>query len=328
MARKEKSGKITVANIVSVLGLMLLAFFTYIGHSYMSGGETGMDILIAALITVAAALLLWWLIKAKGAENELSKWKKIEIGSLIAYILIIIPASIFGGIMHYFVVNDNKTAIKYSADQDLTVLTKLFTDYETSAKDVIARTRTGLLPAVGTKQKWSGDLTQYMNDNNIAHNKESAESFVDIQEKAVLGVNYKKQKEYFLAEKRNIKNAVESWNVIQIPSKSKLIEELGSKVTEQLNNLRKKGKFPDIGYNANSGVFTLQGNHEMPEVKLSHQLEFNNKLKSASGFSVIALLVVLGIHLLILFNYIMAYRTSTIGISKETEDDGGIILNL
>ena len=82
MARKEKSGKITVANIVSVLGLMLLAFFTYIGHSYMSGGEIGMDILIAGLITIAAALLLWWLIKAKGAENELSKWKKIEISSI------------------------------------------------------------------------------------------------------------------------------------------------------------------------------------------------------------------------------------------------------
>ena len=49
MAKKEKSGKVTVANIVSVLGLMLLAFFTYIGHSYLSGGETGMDILLMKL---------------------------------------------------------------------------------------------------------------------------------------------------------------------------------------------------------------------------------------------------------------------------------------
>ena len=318
MAKKEKSGKVTVANIVSVLGLMLLAFFTYIGHSYLSGGETGMDILIAALVTGAAALLLWWLIKAKGAENELSKWKKIEIGSLIAYILLIIPASIFfGGIMHFFLVNDNKTAVKTSADQDLTLLTKLFSDYEANAKDAISRTRTGILPAVGTKQKWSADLTEFMNNNHINHSKESAESFINIQEKAVLGANYKTQKEYFLAQKRII-----------IPTKAKLIEDLSTKIIGQLNSLRDNGKFPNIGYNANSGVFTLEGYHEIPEVKLTQELKFHNQLKSASGFSVTALLVVLGIHLLVLFNYIMAYRTSTIGISKETEDDGGIILNL
>ena len=329
MAKKEKSGKVTVANIVSVFGLMLLAFFTYIGHSYLSGGETGMDILIAALVTGAAALLLWWLIKAKGAENELSKWKKIEIGSLIAYILIIIPASIFfGGIMHFFLVNDNKAAVKASADQDLTLLTKLFSDYEAGAKETIARTRTGILPAVGAIQKWSGDLTEFMNNNQIARTKESAETFVGIQEKAVLGGNYKNQKDYFLAQKRIIKNAVESWNVIQIPSKAKLIDDLSDKVTKQLNDLRSKGKFPNIGYNAESGVYTLEGYHEIPEVKLSDELQFHKQLKSTSGFSVTALLVVLGIHLLVLFNYIMAYRTSTIGISKETEDDGGIILNL
>ena len=99
-------------------------------------------------------------------------------------------------------------------------------------------------------------------------------------------------------------------------------------MTEQLNTLRIKGKFPNIGYDAGKGVYTLKGNHDIPEVKLSHELQFNNKLKSASGFNVIAILVVIGIHLLVLFNYIMAYRTSTIGISKDSEDDGGITLNL
>ena len=140
--------------------------------------------------------------------------------------------------------------------------------------------------------------------------------------------NYKTQQEYFLAQKRIIKNVVESWSVMQIPTKAKLIEDLSTKIIGQLNSLRDNGKFPNIGYNANSGVFTLEGYHEIPEVKLTQELKFHNQLKSASGFSVTALLVVLGIHLLVLFNYIMAYRTSTIGISKETEDDGGIILNL
>lgn len=331
MAKKDNSKKVTVANVVSALGIVLLAFFTFIGYLYMSGGEAGWAILVAVLVAGAAALLLWWLIKAKGAENELGKWKKVEIASLIAYIVIIIPASYFGGIMHYFTVNDNKTLIKYNAEQDLTILTKLFTDYEAAAKDVIARTRTGMQPAMGANQKWNGELTQFMKDNNISHNKQSADSFVDIQEKAVLGSSYQKLKSNFITQKRDITNVVNSWSPLKVPSMSKLIEQLAPQVLEQLNTLRQKGKFPIIGYDSGQGMYILKGNNEIPEVELMggvEGLKFHESLKSANGFSVIGLLVILGIHLLILFNYLMAYRTSTIGINKYAEDDGGIILKL
>ena len=328
MAKKDKSSRLTVANVVSVVGLMFLAFFVYIGHSYMSGGEIGMDILFGVLVAGAAALLLWWLIKAKGAENELSKWKTIEIASLIGYLLLIVPASLYFGINQFFAVNEKKELIKHTANQDLTIITKLFTDYEASANDALSRTRTGMLPAMGQKQRWSGDLTKFMNDNNIKHNSQSAELFVEIQEKALLGTSYEILKKHFMEQRTNISGVVNSWSAMLIPSKSKLIDNLGDQVLNQLNKLRTKATLPKVGYDSGSGVFTLEGTHEIPELKMLGELQFSNKLKSDSGFSVTALLVALGIHLLVLFNYIMAYRTSTIGISKDCEDDGGIILDL
>ena len=105
MAKKQQAGRITIANIIAIVGIVLLLVFSFLGRSYMSGGELGFDIVIAVAITGFTAFLLWFLIKAKGAENNIDKWKKAELAALVVYIIFAIPASLFGGIMHFFVVN-------------------------------------------------------------------------------------------------------------------------------------------------------------------------------------------------------------------------------
>ena len=58
MANKQKSGKITIANIIAIVGIVLLLVFSFIGHSYLSGGELGMDIVISVAITAFTVFLL------------------------------------------------------------------------------------------------------------------------------------------------------------------------------------------------------------------------------------------------------------------------------
>ena len=111
MTSKQKTDKITIANIIAIVGLVLLLVFSFIGHSYLSGGELGWDLVISIGITAFTGFLLWFLIKAKGAENRLNKWRKIEYATLAVYIIFAIVSSMMGGIMHFFVVNDNKTII-------------------------------------------------------------------------------------------------------------------------------------------------------------------------------------------------------------------------
>ena len=74
----NNSGKITIANIIAIVGLVLLLVFSFLGHSYLSGGELGWDIIVSLAVTAFTAFLLWFMIKAKGAERDLGTWRIIE----------------------------------------------------------------------------------------------------------------------------------------------------------------------------------------------------------------------------------------------------------
>ena len=110
--------------------------------------------------------------------------------------------------------------------------------------------------------------------------------------------------------------------------KAKLITDLAVSAQEELNKLSSNAKLPVITYDSSLRCYTLGDNQTRHfEVEGSvDSFQFKKALKDASGLSVTAVFVVLLIHILILFNYIVAYRTSTLGISKRGEEDGGRIL--
>ena len=47
-------------------------------------------------------------VQRSASAEDFDKWKKAELAALVVYIIFAIPASLFGGIMHFFVVNDKK----------------------------------------------------------------------------------------------------------------------------------------------------------------------------------------------------------------------------
>lgn len=97
---------------------------------------------------------------------------------------------------------------------------------------------------------------------------------------------------------------------------------------KELNELSNNAKLPVITYDSRSRSYTLGENQTKSfDVEGSvNSFKFKKALQNVDGFSLTAVLVVLLIHILILFNYIVAYRTSTLGISKRGEEDGGRIL--
>lgn len=328
MAANQKTEKLTIANIIAIVGVVLLMAFSYMGHSYMSGGELGWDILISVLISSFVSFLLWFLIKAKGAENNIDNWKKAEFAALAVYVVFAIPASLFGGIMQFFVVNDNKEAIKQFAEDDLKKIDSLFSEYTTYESRAIATTGAGLQNATRTDQICDENLNNFMSQNNISHNNESAKNFERLKTEALIGTGFNSYHNKYKDKRAEIKNAVSSWSIIQIPSKAKLIEELAKSAENELSRLSKKVKLPNITYDSDDGRYTIRGyqckNFSVSEG--SDSFQFKKALKETSGISFTALLVVLLIHFMILFNYLVAYRTSSIGVSKSTEEDGGRIL--
>ena len=112
MSQEKNKNGVTAGNVIALVGLAVIAVFTFMGHAYKSGGETGWDIITALVITAVTAFLLWFLIKAKGAKEQVEKWKKVEYTTLAVYIVFAVVASFCGGFIHFFAVNGNKTALK------------------------------------------------------------------------------------------------------------------------------------------------------------------------------------------------------------------------
>lgn len=324
MANQQNSGKITIANIVSVVGVVLLLVFTFMGYSYISGGELGWDILISIGITGFTVFLLWFLIKAKGAENNLDKWKKAEFSILAVYIIFALTTSIFGGIMHFFVVNDNKQDIKDYAILDLAKIESMFNDFKKFEEDAISTTGTGLRNATGSGQVCDADLNSFMEENRIEHTRTSAENYERIQTTNLIG-KYESYYDQFTAEKEEITSVVNSWSIMMIPAKANRIEEIAKTASAEFTKLSKEAKLPII--RNISGKYTIEG-YQHKEFNVDggvDSFQFRNAIREADGFSFTALLIVLLIHTLILFNYIVAYRTSTLDIN-DSEEDGGRIL--
>ncbi len=328
MSNKTQSGRITPANILAVAGVCLLLAFSFMGQYYMRGGELGWSIVISVGITAFTALLLYFLIKVKGAENDLSKWRKVEYALLAAYIVIAIPASCLGGIMHFFVVNSNKETIKEYAKEDLAKIDKLFNDYEEFEKEALSQTGTGLYNATGYNQRCNSELREFMEANGIERNRESAKAFEELQRNIILGVDYDLFRENYSEQKGEIEKTVKSWSIILIPSKAKQIEDLANNVKSNLDNLSSKAQLPKITHDAAMNAYVLGENQsEIFEIEGgTESLKFRKALQEQGGFSVVAILVIILIHILILMNYFVAYRTWTVEVGASYEEDGGRIL--
>lgn len=320
MAKEQQTGRITIANIISIIGIVLLLVFSFLGRSYMSGGELGFDIVIAVAITGFTSFLLWFLIKAKGAENNIDKWKKAELAALVIYIAFAIPASLLGGIMHFFVVNDKKAEIKQYAKIDLDIIDAMFTEYKNFESAALAITGTGLSNAKGRGQLCDEALTCFLEEHEIS-TPESAKNYEKIQRDKLIGEGFDSYYQSFRNARNEIEDAVNSWSILQITSKAKQIEDLAISASTHLTELSMEAKLPII---ENVGPrFTITGYQARNFSVDTENFMFKKKLATTSGFSITALLVVLLIHFLILFNYIVAYRTDKIAVGRYSQNDGG-----
>lgn len=327
MANKNNSGKLTKANIISIVGLVLLFSFTFLGHSFKSGGEMGWDILVSVAITGLAAFALWFLVKAKGAENQLEKWRIIELSTLVAYVVVVIPLSFCGGVTNFFAANADKASYKDKAHNDIAKIDSVFSQYENFEKDALEKTLTGLGNSVSMGMIRSSELVTYMEHNSIKPTRTSVENFVEIQKGDVLGTQYEQYYNQYKAERDAIINTIDSWNVIQIPSQAKLIEDLAVQTSKWLTERSASAKLPLV--ENKSQAYTIIESNQVKQYQVEggiENLEFRKGIMSAGGMNITSILFLIIVHVLILLNYFVAYRTFTLGLTKNPNNDGGVTL--
>lgn len=325
MASNKSSGRITVANIIAIVGLVLLAVFSFLGMTFKSGGEMGWAVVIAMAVTAVTAFLLWFLIKAKGVENELEKWRKIEYATLATYIVVAILTTIFGGVMHFFVINGNKEQMRQYAKEDLEAIESHFTDYENFWEDAIEKTKNGYeLGKSHLRSVSDPALIEFIEETpDIETYKKGKER--KLFKEGIVGTTVDETQLYnlFKSDQTAILSDLESWSVFKVSSDAKKIADYAEKVPEALNQLSAGADIKEIDEDGNKVIG--QYSKEFSGTDLLESLKFKKGLQTI-GFSLMGLAIALLIHFLILFNYIVAYRTYNNSIKKNAMDDGGQIL--
>ena len=339
--KEKKNGKITLANIIAMLGLVLVLVCLWLGKALKSGELGGMTVLIAVGITIAAALLLWLMIKAKGAETNTSKWKIVEFSTLVVYLVLAVLTAPIA--LNFFSVLSNKDKLQESAQTDIEGIQKSIDEFKKQEKKNLDKTCLGLTNVFDAKQNnetpddgviefikkenIAPDFNEF-NDkriNNWKKNKEGEIESIDLtglSTKDLEGVEVGAYGSGWDETITNCKNAIRNWQLLKIPSAIGSIQALSDEVGKTLTSFSKNAPFPEISNESGKyKIFNREGDTYETKSKVQ------DVIKDLSPFTIMGIVAMVLIHLLILFNYLMAYRSHRLN-KRQSENDGGIILNI
>ncbi|MBD5257907.1 MAG: hypothetical protein HDS52_04375 [Barnesiella sp.] len=314
MSQKSKS-RIGIGNIVSIFGLSLLGFFTFMGALMLTAGNTGAAIAIAAASVVVMSLILAAAIYCKQVDTDFSRWKKLEIAALVALVI----AACFPAryVMHFFDVMGNKEELQAAAVADAGGIRSMFRTYEDGELSALAVTNTGLQNALG--EQCDLNVSDYLATASI-NNYDDIDAWILVERRMLLGDMGVDGGLPYTSYKHNVDSVVnewmadvKSWDLLKIGRQSKLAGELAPAVASELTKRSALGKLPVIFYDEN--VYTVSNPNQTVTVS-APTLSFEQKLTHTQEFNVLYLLIYIIIIALIAVQYILTPRSEKTEIGE------------
>lgn len=321
---------ITGSVLLCVVGLTVLGVFTFLGHSYLSGGEIAIDIVLALALVLVAAGLVWGLRKSATAVNELTKWRAVEYVLLAVFVVFALFAGMSLGFGHFFTVNSNKAAVKTSFAQDqanITAMVQNYYDFETKA---INKTCDGLENAIGYGSRRSQELNEFMSSCGIQPSRESIKAYRELKTRKLVGRDYKVK---IMEDSLNLdksRRIVNSWAMIELPFQPRAVHATADSIEKQLNTLSADANLPEI-VRTGSNYYTL-GQRQVASFSSGLVTETGasrsnlaQALAQTGTLTALAWVVMILVNVMILMPYITAPRIRT-NRRKKDRDDGGQII--
>lgn len=324
----ESKTKVTFANILAILGLVGIVVFTYMGHAFLSGGEMAWDITLAAVTGIITLALLWLMVKAKGAKNDLSSWRTVEYIILVAYIAVAGCSAYFFGFLHFFNVNADRDKVEECALADMQKINSMFEAYSDYEDRTITQTCTGLRNAVAVGSQRSEEVNTFMSNEHITPVKNSVDTYERTLRTKLLGSDFDSYYNSFKSRKREVENTVKNWAFIHVPAMAKVTEELAASAETELTERAKSKQLPAISQRDGSGVYTLT-NPEQRTFTIEggkESLQFKAAVMQQHPLSIIGIIALAVLHLFILFSYFVTRRTDVLDVGKHKVEDGSITL--
>lgn len=328
---KKKDG-LSVANLISLLGLALLAFFLYLGFSY-GGTNTGSSVLYAVLITVGIGILLYSLIYAKRVENNFQKWRIAEYTLLMIYVgacVATIPL-----MSHFLNVNNDSRNLQQYAISDLNDLDNAMSEFQNFERNNLSQMHTNLKNVAASTNYHAAttpELREFISNEIIGNDndpltEENINSFIEKWDRYITDIHhYGEQKSYGSALKKAIaenRNRVEAWKIMEIPEAIQGINQLHWEMADTLKGISKSYPLHKIGRVGSK--YDIVQKH-LPFV-ISTKSQFKEQCDAKSGVAMGGIIISIIIFLLVLFNYLVAYRSNKVAIkSGGLSNDGGMVL--
>lgn len=330
-ARTKKDG-FSIANLISIVGLVALAFFLYLGFAY-SGTNSGTSILYSVMITIGIGLILYALLYAKKVENNFEKWRIVEYALVVVFI--VACGATVPTLCHFINVNRDSITLKSYAIQDLKGMETAISDFQNQEKANLSQLEINLQNVASSTNYHSAtteELKSYIADEILGGqdsklNKENITSFNEKWNGYIDNVHhYGEGKSYASTFKNAIeenRNRIEAWKIFEIPQAIYEISNLKNDLGSNLNSISESYPLHKIGRSGSQ--WDIVDTHKAFTTSIDSNFKKECAKRTGVNLSGIALSVV--IFLLIIFNYVVAYRSTKVSVKAGSSSrDGGMIL--
>lgn len=315
--------KVTIANLLSVVGGVLMFLFVFCGNSILNYENSLGECVLTALLTVLGAVIFLWLaVHAKGVENNFGWWKIVEVLSLVLFLGVAVLSS--KNIIHYFSVSNNTEVLKNVARDDLKEVNKMITDFQNKESERLQKEIAGVELACNGGYELSNEVETFLDDNKIEDSND-IDARKDVRSDEIKNVIDNEGKTYlepWNKERKELEAIVENWNMLKMGEAIKRFNSLHNGVKKKLNEISKSRTYVSI--EANDSAVLVLNKQLAPEYSSSTKLTtLISATPAVADMPVMAFVAVIGINLLLLSSYIFAYRSRKVAPKGKKCINGG-----
>lgn len=310
------NNKIPLALWVSLVGIALFMVFTFLG-GFLKSGDYAMNILYAVGKTALIAGMLAFLVYAKGKENNISSWKKVEIGTLVAFVIVALLFSL--PLLRFFSVNAEKSQLQDCAKLDIEKIENVIKTFQEESSNRETTTATGMNNVFTSGVSRSAEVDSYLKEAGVSNISAIAIWQTERNEQDSIVC------EPWYDTLNTCSDIITNWRLFEIPASSTMLQRIATQMPSELQQHSNDNNLPII--ELESGKYIITDSSHVTVNSIS-ELQFPSRLTKFPSISVLNVIFVILVNILILFRYIMANRSRKVEIGRKNnhEADGGHIL--
>lgn len=326
MSKQKKSSALTIADIVNAVGVVLLGIACFLGYHYSTLGNLTISLVAAILIMGISYGVIQFITYAKMQDSFFMKWRIIEYGGLLVYVLVV--AFAYKSFAHFGHVEfDSKDYVKELAHRELVNYQSIIGSYEKICEARIAAYNTSLMDMY--KEDSGGKLLCSLLDINKGATIDDISNEIDSKKRKVLGDGFNAVKSEVTQNIANYGAIFSDWNRFILPGSINNFEMGKERTQRKLEEMWKDAKITVIERIGNKWTLTDDKPFVINEKTMHAEGNLRYEISGDQlSWGIATILMYILIQLFIVLKYLVAPRTRYVRIKKKDSgyDDGGAAL--